>query len=679
MSDIEAQVAALASPDEEGFVQEPIVDIFSTEESKQALLDYLAKELDEVSSDAGRSVRMTRNTTIKRQRLARPVSESKNFPWENASNVSPPLALQKTNQVVTRILNKLISKDPLIKYEANQAFKAQAEAITRYVQLLVESPYGIDFYSKIWDIVYDTVSLGTKFVKVPFTVERMRFKRKDAQGSETDVDRVIKASPDVIAIPMEDFLTRPHWTDIQKAPWIAVRYYKFKHELEALAAQGYYTNVDQIITETGALDIHKEDEMRLMGVEQSGGGTPENEIYEIFEANVFWDADGDGFAEDIIVTIEKNSKTILRAEFNDLGVRDYRRLPHINIPGSLYALGVGDIMIPLQEEAEALHNMRNDATQLAILPIVVTAEGSDFGARQELFPGKIIKTAVPREDIIINKFPNVGPDAMRAEQYVEHLADKATGANEGLSGGDVGGSNRIGAQGTQFLASQSLGYIDSIAQQMEKEIANMGMLFLYQLVKNSALVDLTMLTEADQILVKEVLSVNVEDIPGKFKFKARLSKMADSQATKQQEAIQLFQVYMAYGDKMGQLAASMANPQMAQVPRVVESMQTYFVGLTNIMNKVLENFDEDNVEDYLPFVKDLETALRMADNQRQTELDANEAGLRSAESGGAPQAPIQPELAGGGGVGNDEGNAPSPEPSNIQNVGGPGVVGGQSI
>jgi len=272
MSDIGPDLQALANPDEAGFIVEPSVDIFVSEESKQALVDYLATELDETSSDAGRTIRMQRNTIIKRQRLARPESETKDFPWENASNVSPPLALQKTNSVVTRILNKLTEKDPLIKYEAIPAFKANADAITRFIQTQLESPYGINLYSKLWGIVYDTVSLGTKFIKVPFTVERMKFKRKDGSGAVTDVDRIIKSSPDVVSIPMEDFLTRPHWTDIQKAPWIAVRYYKFKHELEALAAQGFYTNVDAIITETGQYDIHKEDEQRLLGVESSGTG-----------------------------------------------------------------------------------------------------------------------------------------------------------------------------------------------------------------------------------------------------------------------------------------------------------------------------------------------------------------------------------------------------------------------
>ena len=677
MSDVD--LGALASPDEEGFIVQPSVDIFKDEETKTALMDYLSTEVDEVASDAGRTVRMSRNDIIKRQRLARPETETKDFPWENASNVSPPLALQKTNQVVTRILNKLTEKNPLIQYDAVDPYKEHAEAITRYIQKLVESPYGINFYSKLWTIVYEAVSLGTEFVKVPWTIERMQFNRKDGDGAEERVDRIIKSSPDVVHIPMEDFLTRPHWTDIQKSPWIGVRYYKFRHELEALAAQGYYSNVELIITETAKYDIHKEEEKRLLGVESGGEGHERSDIFEVFECNIFWDADGDGIAEDIIVHFEKNTKTILRAEFNTLGIRDYRRLPHIDIPGSLYGLGVGDIMIPLQDEAEALHNMRNDAAQMSILPLIVTSTSSSFGTKQEIYPGKIIKTPSPKEDLIVHSFNAIDAPAMRAEQIVNQYADDATGASSALSGQDVGGQNRIGATGTQFLASQSTGYLDSIAQQMEKEIAAIGLLFLYQAVKNSEFADLSMLSEADQLLVSQVLNLNVEDIPSKFKFRARLSKVTDSQATKQQEALQLFQMYMAYGDKMSQIAAQMANPQMAQVPRVIETMQTYFVGLTNIMDKILVNFDEDNVKDYLPFIQDLQFALKQADIARSEEVTNLETSASGRAGSPAGPAGIQPQQGGGGVAGNVEGAvAPTVQgPQQVPQAG--GGIGGPAI
>lgn len=235
---------------EEEFVQEPSLEIFQSEDNKLALVDYLAREIEETRTNAGRLTRIERNRTIMRQRVAQPESETKDFPWINASNITPPLALQVINQITSKLLSSYSSKKPLFSFESTDPrFRKHADAITRHVQMQVEDPASIGLYTKLWDIMYDMVSFGTEFVKVPFTVKRMAFNRKSAEtGAVERVNRVIKASPDVIPIKFEDFLTRPEWHDLQTAPWCGVRYYRFGHELRALEAQGFYQGVDTVLS-----------------------------------------------------------------------------------------------------------------------------------------------------------------------------------------------------------------------------------------------------------------------------------------------------------------------------------------------------------------------------------------------------------------------------------------------
>lgn len=644
-------------------LQEPSTDIFSSEESRLGLVDYISRELDEVASDSGRTVRMERNKKIKRQRLAQPESETKDFPWKNASNVSTPLALQKTNLVATKLLSAFMSKKPLFTYSSyDPQWKGHAESITRHIQKQVESPYGIDLYRKLWEIIYSASSLGTGFVKVPFTVDQMKFNRISDDGGTEVVDRVIRATPEVISLEFEDFLTRAQWSDIQRAPWIAVKHTLYNHELRRLAQQGYYSAVEEVLQKPSTLDEHKVEGMSNMGTEESGNQDPRNYPYDVFECYVRWDADGDGFDEDLIVHLDKTTKTILRAEYNELGIRPIARIPYIDIPNSLYALGVGDIVSSLQDEADTLHNMRNDSTQLSIMPWVVSSEASSFGQSMELYPGKVMKAPVPKEDIIIHKFPSLGPEAMQAEAQVGQLADDATGASQALAGQDVGGYNRIGASGTQFLASQSNGYLDSIATQMGFAIGELGLLILYQNVKNNEFLNLEMLSESDRNKCTEVYSMNVEDIPGHFQFTAKLSAIADSRATKQQEALSIFQVYVAYIDKIIQLGASLANPQFAQIPQVSEAITTGYVGLTQLMKDILQKYDEENVGDYLPFVMDLEQQLRMADTQRTMEVDQIDTGISEAQNGAAPNTGLPTDGEGGGGAGipTEQGAASNP-------------------
>ena len=642
--------------DEGDTIQEPSTDIFSSDDIRQEIVDYLGRELEEVSADAGRSVRMTRNEKIKRQRLAQPESESKDFPWENASNVSTPLALQKTNIVATKLLSSFMSKKPLFTFTSyDPKYKQHAEAVTRHIQKQVESPYGINLYRKLWNIVYSTTSLGTSFVKVPFTVDQMKFNRLSDTGGIETVDRLVRATPEVVSIAFEDFLTRSHWSDIQKAPWIAIKHKLYSHELRRLAQQGYYSDVENVLNEPSTLDEHKIADLSNLGVEESGSQDTHNYEYFVYECYVRWDADGDGFDEDIILHLDLESKTILRVEYNELGIRPVLRIPYIDIPDQLYALGVGDIVSSLQDEADTLHNMRNDSTQLSIMPWVVSSESSSFGQSMDLYPGKVLKAAVPREDIIIHKFPSIGPDALTAESQVQQLADDATGASQALAGQDVGGYNRIGAQGTQFLASQSNGYLDSIATQMGFALGEMGLLVLYQNVKNSDFLNLDMLSESDRMRCNEVYSMNVEDIPGTFQFIAKLSAIADSRSSKQQEALAVYQVYTAYIDKMIQLGASLANPQFAQIPQVQETISTAYVGLTQMMKDVLEKYDEENVGDYLPFILDIEQQLRIADEQREAQVEAIDTELIGQEDQGAVENTVPDDGTGSGGVNNPQG------------------------
>jgi hypothetical protein len=663
---------------ENELVQTPSLDIFSDEDNRQALVDYLVQELDAVTANQGREDKIERNKKIARQRQAIPPTTTKDDPWPNASNVEPPFALQKTNTIVTKLEASYRAKKPLFVYSAEGQWEPHAKALTKYVQQQIESPYGINFYTKLWPILYNGVSYGTQFVKVAYKLDSMRFTRKSAEGGEQKVDKIIKASPEIIPIPFEDFLTRSEWPDLQRAPWVGVRYYKHTHELKRLQQQGFYQNVDLILNETTGLDESKESEMEFLGTATAGSTSSQNDWYAIYECNVFWDTDGDGFDEDIIVHIEKSTGTILRAEYNELGTRDYVRLPYIDIPNNLYGLGVGDIMIGLQDEAAALHNMRNDSMHLSMLPFLITTSGSDLGQSIELYPGKIVRTSNPREDVIVEKFNDIGLSSMSAEGLLKEYADNATGASSVLAGQDAGGQNRIGATGTQFLAGQSNSFLDSIANSMSDRVAEIGMLILYQIIRNKEFLNLEAVNPSDRGLLEQIFALNVEDIPTTMRFTARVASIQDSKQVKQQQAMGLMQVYTMYGDKMTQIIAQLENPQLQQTPRVLEMISTYAVGFTKIMEEALKGFDADNIGDFLPYTRDLMLALQMSDAQKDMQVDQAEAGIASRQTERTANT-VQPVTEGSGGGNIVEGQGSGDVPQPVQDTGDGEVVGGTAI
>jgi hypothetical protein len=238
-------------------------------------------------------------------------------------------------------------------------------------------------------------------------------------------------------------------------------------------------------------------------------------------------------------------------------------------------------------------------------------------------------------------------------------ADKASGASNVLMGNDAGGNNRIGATGTQFLGAQAQSFLDSIGKQISAAYSKIGMLMLYQLVKNSDYIDYTMLDEADAALCKEVYEMNVEDLPTKFKFNATVTSIENTDQMRREKAGQVLGMYFTYGDKMAQIAGQLANPQlMQQAPRVAEVLSSYMVGATKMMEEILRSFDEGEVGDYLPYTGDLQEQLREADLGRDEQLQLERSQINTAGDGVQSTGGLPPDTGGVGGTGDVEAGIP---------------------
>ena len=101
----------------------------------------------------------------------------------------------------------------------NPSLEPHGRALTALLDVLNESPHHANLRGQLDPIIYETSSLGTQFLKVPWTVSRWNFKRRNrGTGALEQVSKVVKDCPEVIPIRFEDFLTRPFWSDLQRAP-----------------------------------------------------------------------------------------------------------------------------------------------------------------------------------------------------------------------------------------------------------------------------------------------------------------------------------------------------------------------------------------------------------------------------------------------------------------------------
>ena len=634
-------------------------EVLRGDETVKEVKGYLQGEITEVAGGTERKQMEEDWDTWRRQREGKPESRTKTYPWDRASNAVPPLSLINTNGAFAFVNASLAQRKPFWEVSTQvDGLEKEASALSNLLSVLAQSKYHLNLAATNRTIIYDLVSLGTQFVRVPWLRDQQMFKRYDSQGNLQQVTRIRHDSPALIPIRIEDFMTRPYWNDIQRAPWIATRHRLLKHELLQREALGIYENVEEVL-KLGSQDL---DENLKADLDRRGislSGMPKG-MYPIYQINLFWDIDGDGIPEDIVIWYEPITNTILRQEYNDLGVRDMVRMPYLEMPYELYGLGVGALTSGMQSEATSLHNMRVDGTHISLLQLWAARKGCGIGPKEELRPLKLFELDDPEKDLKVFKFPDIGPTTINAELIAKEYAGRATGMSDYMMGFESQGirsRNTLG--GTMFLANQGNKVQASIMSSVENAYSEVGQIVVFQLVKNKDRVRESLyplLNPDDQKALSNVLDMNVEDIPVKFDFKVRTMELEKSEEAQRQGILTLTQLYTMYGKQVFQLLPTVYNSQIP--PQVKEVAAKFFIGATKMMDKVLKFFGEENTKDLLPYIKDIQMMVEALDTMREQKV----IGAKNVREDSGQVQPVNPGGSGNlpapGGLGVQTGEAP---------------------
>ncbi len=645
-------------------------NVITSDEDRKKIVDYLTTELSEVFGGSERQQMEQDWQKWRRQREARPEQRSKSFPWENASNAAVPLAMYNTQGIFALLKSSIGAKKPMWAVSALDKLDAPgAEGLGQLLSALAESRYHLNVRGANNTILYEVASLGTQFVKVHWVTDKWYFKRQGAGGTEA-VEKTARDCPVLTPIMIEDFGTRTNWPDLQRSPWIAERSWLYEHELRQRAKQGIYfaDGVEKVIAR-GADDIP---EARIEQMQRMGLDPRESGSYAIFETHVFWDVDGDGVPEDVKLWIDLVTGEILRSEFNDLGARNIVRIPYVNRPGQLYGIGVGWMVEHLQDEIDALHNMRIDGTMLSMLQMYVTRRGGPVAPNEEFRPLKNIPVDNPREDFLPVKFPDIGYGTIQAEMMAKEYADRVTGAADAMMGYESRSTSaRTTATGTMFLAQQGSKMFSAIKETTEEAYSEIGQLATYLLVryKERAKSLLGLLPVDKQAIVQQVLNLNVEDIPSKFRFRVQTADVEQSEDARRQSKLTLVQLYTMYGKEIFQIVPMIYNEQVP--PPIKEIATKFFIGATKLMDDIFQAFGTRETDDYLPYIRDIEMMVQAIEAQKDlriqgggggrgisqasTQMASGTVATRSVEgpyggSGGAPAGGVAQAGPGGGGL-----------------------------
>ena len=613
-------------------------DVFTSDDDRAKFVAWLSDEIIDVRDGGERKEREELWKTYRRMRRAKRKSKTRSTPWTNSASIESTLGAQKCNAIYAKEVAAFAVKKPPVRVTpASPELAEQAETLERFFKHVGENRYGMNMPVVQNTLFYDQVSLGFAVAKVPFQVDQWSFKRSDPATGTEQVSYVRHKGPAVVPIRAEDFFTRPYWKDLQRAPWLGVRYRLFRHEIEQkIALQFFDEKAFAAIEPQSELDEAALSALRDASLDANSiGKEPLNDVFEIYEVNAFYDVDGDGYAEDVIAWIEPNSRTLLRSEFNPLSIRDIEIIPYIDDPESLYPIGVLDLVADLQEEATSLKRMRLDGTQLSMLKMFFSRTGCGIGVNEEFRPFAHYQLDDPTGDLRVVDFPDVSQSCLLGEELTKQEADRVTGANDYMTGFNdrtVGSGASVG--GTMFLAQQGNSILNSILTRAEQAVGNIYTIALYQCMANKDNVDLSFMTLDDQASMAAILAYNVEDIPTKFRFKIETTDITKTDEARRQSVLAASQLYTMYGQSILQLAAQSPTLQ----PMIPEITMKLAVGATELLSGALEKFDVANPQSMLPFFDHIRVQLdatdrTRAEQTRQMKGAMNEAGGQGSAGG----------------------------------------------
>jgi chaperonin GroES len=318
--------------------------------------------------------------------LAKLVSEKKTYPWPGAANIKYPLLATAAMQFAARAYPSLIpSNNNVVKCRVvgsdPDGQKAdRAKRISKYMsyQVMDEMP---DWEEEMDKLLITLPIVGTCFKKTYWDSER-----------SVNCSKLIPPKQLVInywARSVEDAERITEWFPLSERKLKEKQLADLYLDITLQEPSAIYEPGRQI--GTSDLRVPEEDET-----------TP----YYILEQHTYLDLDKDGYAEPYIVTVEYGSKKVLRivARYTSDGVvlnedgklcriepvEYYTKFPFIPNPdGSIYDLGFGRLLCPINESVNTLLNLLMDAGSLSNLQAGFIGKGLKIKMGSENFrPGE---------------------------------------------------------------------------------------------------------------------------------------------------------------------------------------------------------------------------------------------------------------------------------------------------
>jgi len=536
-----------------------------------------------------------------------PDQDTKNFPFERASNIVAPIQSITVNAFVARQYNTLFGTPTLWSAKALQdGWADHVMPSQRLLEYAQKQEMKMMLNSVSW--FYDIANTGLGVVKLPWIIDRRSGKRYDERGEIIAYEGEISQGPRFIPIPRTDFIYPVMGEDdVQKMVWVAHRFRLRWPVIEMRAKNGTYIKQNVDDTKGHYTSVMNRDEVEDEAERVRKEIRAFNlELYDTYEVWCFCDYDQDGWEESCVFTVNFESKKILRATLNPFlhGKRPFIATPCFPRPHSLEGIGFGQKLERLQEGLTTVINQSIDNATLANTRGYIARRGSGIKPGTKLWPGKVFMV----DDVTNDLKPFAMADIYSSSEMIFRnllmISEKSTGVSDYNLGREstVAGSAST-ATSTLALIQEGNKLFDFLLKRERVDMSEMAyqIYALYSQFKPVGLA-FTLLGE-DGELVKEAWMAKGVDVRRSLQFELTAASPHVNKALEREAWVQLYNLILGYYSKLFEVAGVLVDP--AAPPQLKDIAAKMVVASQHVMERVVERWETVDADKALINPEDL--------------------------------------------------------------------------
>lgn len=538
---------------------------------------------------------------FKRAYKALPEAERKTFPWDGASNVVVPHAGTAVDAIVAKMMGSIFGAKDFAEVEIkNPQWEAKEKQIRDWIKAFVGSK---EARSAIREIFHDASHDGDAFVEPRWSEEQKPWHSYTPSGdvAEHVVQsyvgvRLTTISADCVIVPQG-------YDDWSKLPWMATRHEFTWDELIQMQQRQEVENIDKIKrTSKEREDLRYQIVQKAQGV--SGGIEPTYTLYQIRGRFPIPTAGLDEpIFEEVILLYNMDARVFLKKIYNPFfgKSRQLVKVPFLIQPHEVRAMGVIEQVLQFQELASTAINQVVDAATAANAGLVVTDPESSLAKDDSIHPGKVVISERPQDTRVVH-LSEPSPALQAVVEIAGRMQQVRSGVSDynlGLESGVVG--SRATATGTTALIGQGNLRFNVSIDEMRSSIEELLYLTIQQ--------EQQFRPQGTPLPDGTVLVWPPDEPRAAIGLTIRLTSEQINRELEIQSYQVLFTILNEYYMRFMQAVGLLMNPQF---PPLMKAAAIAVINASqNIVKRMVERFDIENVDEVVPSIMQAMEAMMM--------------------------------------------------------------------